>query len=121
MLRGLDTEAPDRRVTVTSLALVTLGLGLLALVTPLTPAESPATRVGGLLALAACIEALHALRRSTGAARRRATIGAVISMTIALFLINAPFVAGAAPPRCRVVWIGRYSLRDRHHPQLKPP
>ncbi len=98
-------------MTVTSLALVTLGLGLLALVTPLTPAESPATRVGALLALAACIEALHALRRSTGAARRRATIGAVISMTIALFLINAPFVAAQALRLLVAGWFALDAIR----------
>ena len=56
----------------------------------------PAARVGGFVAVAAGIEMLHALRRSTAAARRQATIGAVISMAIALFLINAPFVASQA-------------------------
>ncbi|MGH9145732.1 MAG: DUF308 domain-containing protein, partial [Vicinamibacterales bacterium] len=111
MPRQFDAKAHDRRVTVTSLALVTLGLGLLALVTPLTPAESPATRVGALLALAACIEALHALRRSTGAARRQATIGAVISMTIALFLINAPFVAAQALRLLVAGWFALDAIR----------
>src|SRR5262245_64982593 len=67
----------DRRFTVTGLAVVTLVLGVLALATPLGRAEFPAARVGGWLYLAACIEMLHALRRSTLAARRRAAIGAV--------------------------------------------
>jgi len=91
------TAAPEsrRRATITVLAAVTLGLAALALATPFSPAEYPASRVGGLLAIAAVIEVLHALRRSTAAARRQATVGAVISMAIALFLINAPYVASA--------------------------
>ena len=36
------------------------------------------------------------MRLSNAAARRRATIGGAISMTIAIFLINAPFVAAQA-------------------------
>jgi len=88
--------APDRKPVVTSLGVVAFALGALALVTPLTRAEFPAARVGGLLALAAGVEVLHALRRSTAPARREATIGAVISMAMAVFLINAPFVAARA-------------------------
>ncbi len=83
-------------VRLTGLSLVTLGLGLLAILTPFTRSEFPASRVGWLLAIAAGIEMLHALRRSTAAARRQATVGAIISMAIALFLINAPFVASQA-------------------------
>lgn len=96
MPRRRDAKVSDQRSTVTILAVVTMGLGLLALATPLSRAEFPAARVGVLLALAAAIEVLHALRRSTHAARRKGTIGAVISMAIALFLINAPFVASQA-------------------------
>ena len=84
------------RRPVSGLAAVTLGLGLLALATPFTRAESPPSRVGWLLALAAAVEVLHAVRRSTPAARRQGTGGAVISLMIALFLINAPYVAAQA-------------------------
>jgi uncharacterized membrane protein HdeD (DUF308 family) len=84
----------SRRIT--SLSVIPLGLALLALLAPVSRAEFPAARVGGLLAGAAAIELLHALRRSDTAARRRATIGGLISMGIALFLINAPFVASQA-------------------------
>ena len=84
------------RAQITGLSAVTAALGLLALMAPFSRAESPASRVGWLLALAAGIEALHALRRSTSAARRQATVGAIISLMIALFLINAPLVAGQA-------------------------
>ena len=40
---------------------MTLGLGLLTLATRFSSAESPASRVGWLLALAAGVELLHAL------------------------------------------------------------
>ncbi len=92
----LDARASDRRVTVTGLAATVLALGLLAVMTPLSRAEHPESRVGWLLGLAAGVEVLHALRRSTPAARRGATVGAVISMVIAFFLINAPYVASQA-------------------------
>ncbi len=84
------------RGRVTSLAVATFGLALLALATPLSRTEHPTSRVGWLLACAAVIEALHALRRSSAEARREATIGALISAPIALFLINAPFFASRA-------------------------
>ena len=76
-----------------ALTIVTLVLGLLALVAPLGGAEHPAARVGALLFVAGAIEALHSLRRSTAASRRNATISAIISIAMALFLISAPFVA----------------------------
>ena len=85
---------PQRRVTV--LAVLTVTLGLLALATPLGGAEYPASRIGVLLAMAAAVEVLHSLRRSTSAARRKGATSAVISMAIALFLINAPFLASQA-------------------------
>ena len=88
-----DGQSPRERITISSLAVVTLGLGLLALITPFGGTQNPTPRIGGLLALTAGIEVLHALRRPTAAARRRATIGGMISMAIALFLINAPFLA----------------------------
>ena len=93
--------APLRRFlqkgsSVVTLTSVTLLLALLALVSPLGAAESPAPRVGFLLAFAASLEVLHGIRRPTAAARRKASIGALISMVIALLLINAPYLAGAA-------------------------
>ena len=92
----MASAAESRGTGLTGLAAATLGLALLALATPLSGTETPIVRVGWLLAVAAGIEGLHALRRSTAAARRHATVGAVISMAIALFLINAPFVAAKA-------------------------
>jgi uncharacterized membrane protein HdeD (DUF308 family) len=92
------------RSKVTILAVVTLVLALLALTTPLTRVEYPSSRVGWLLALAAVIEALHALRRSSATARRHATVGALISVTIALFLINAPFFASRALQAIVIGW-----------------
>ena len=91
---------------ITGLAIVTSLLGMMALAAPLGGAEYPAARVGALLAIAATIEVLHSLRRSTMTARRSGSVSALISMAIALFLINAPFVAAQA---LRVVvggWFG---------------
>ena len=92
----MNAAVHDRRRRVTILAAVTLGLGLLALLAPVGGSESPASRVGALLGIAATIEALHSARRSTAAARRKGTASALISMAMALFLINAPFVAAQA-------------------------
>jgi len=82
--------------TVVALTGVTCLLGVLALASPLGAAESPAPRVGFLLALASAFEVLHGTRRSSAAARRKASLSAVISMVIAVLLITAPFIAGAA-------------------------
>src|SRR5262249_15502272 len=87
-------QGRDPRIT--TLAVVTLGLAALALLAPFGHSEYPVSNVGWLLGIAAAIEGLHSLRRSTAASRRQATSGAVISMMIALFLINAPFVAAQA-------------------------
>jgi len=98
-----------------SLALFVLALGLLALLTPLRGAESPPSAVGWLLAIAAAVEMLHALRRATPAARRRAAGSAIISLLIAIFLINAPFVATQALRILVAGWFGldaiRYAIR----------
>lgn len=104
----MTTASPTgQRSRVTGLAFVTLGLGLLALATPLGGAEHPASRVGALLAIAAGVEVVHSLRRSTVAARRKGTTSAVISMAIALFLINAPLLAAQA---LRLVIAGWFSV-----------
>ena len=72
----------------------------------------PEARVGWLVAVAAAIEMLHAMRLSNATARRRATSGAVISMAIALFLINAPFVASQALRLAIAGWFGLDALRS---------
>src|SRR5262245_28701689 len=105
----MSDPVPERRVTV--LAVVTLALAALALLTPFGAEEGPASTVGWLLAGAAAIEALHGLRRSTVAARRQATIGAVISMLIALFLINASYVAPRALRILVAGWFGLDAIR----------
>ena len=74
----------------------TVLLGVFVLLSPLGAATSPAPRAGFLLALAAAFEVLHGLRRTTASARRKASMSALISMVIAVLLINAPFIAGAA-------------------------
>jgi uncharacterized membrane protein HdeD (DUF308 family) len=102
---------PRRQATLSTLGLATVGLALLALLTPFSESEFPASRVGMLIAFAAGIEMLHALRRSTTEARRQATIGAVISMAIALLLINAPFVAAEALKYGIAGWFGLDAVR----------
>jgi hypothetical protein len=102
------TVAPEHRQNrITTLAALTAGLALLALFAPLGRAEYPVARVGLLLGVAAAIELIHGLRRSTAAARRQATSGAVISMAIALLLFNAPYVAAAA---MRVLVAGWFAI-----------
>ena len=105
------SAVPRPRRRITSLAAVTLALGVLALAAPLGESEYPAARIGALLALAAIIEALHSLRRSTAAARRQATVSAIISMAIALFLINAPLLAGQALRLVIAGWFGFDAVR----------
>jgi hypothetical protein len=112
MRRFFDTTAAGRRPVVTGLTVVTGALGLLALAAPFGPAEFPTSRVGFLLGLAAGIEVLHAQRRSTSAARRRATAGAIISMAIALFLINAPYVAAQGMRLLIAGWFAIDAVRN---------
>ena len=107
-----QASGSDRRARLTGLAALALSLALLALATPLTGASSPASRVGWLLAVAAGVEALHALRRATAAARRQATVGALISLAIALFLINAPLVASEALRYVVAAWFAIDAVRD---------
>jgi uncharacterized membrane protein HdeD (DUF308 family)/3',5'-cyclic AMP phosphodiesterase CpdA len=95
-----------------ALAIVTFVLGLLALAAPIGRSAFPTSRVGWLLAFAAAIEMLHAMRRSEVAARRRAALGALISMAIALFLINAPFVASQALRLLIAGWFGIDGVRN---------
>ena len=109
---SLPGQVTSDRRAVTSLAIVTLGLGLIALVTPFSGAEFPASRIGWCLALAAGVEMLHAMRRSTAEARRQATIGAVVSMAIAFFLINAPLVAAEALRLAVACWFALDAVRQ---------
>jgi hypothetical protein len=71
-------------------------LAVMALASPFSPSETPAPRLGALLALTASFEVFHGMRRSTAEARRRASFGALVSFGAGLLLINAPFLAGAA-------------------------
>ena len=93
MIRDSAFQLLRRGPGVVALTSATALLAVLALLTPFGESQSPATRVGFLLAIAAALEVLHGIRRSTAAARREASTGAVISMVIAVLLINAPFLA----------------------------
>ena len=106
----MPAVVPDRHIG--ALTIVTLVLALVALLVPFGASEYPASIVGWLLLLAAGIQVLHGRRRSTVASRRQASIGALITLMIALFLINAPYVT----PRALVVliagWFGLDVIRN---------
>ena len=93
MTRDSAFQFLRRGPAVVALTSATALLAVLALLTPFGESQSPATRVGFLLAIAAALEVLHGIRRSTAASRREASTGAVISIVIAVLLINAPFLA----------------------------
>ena len=101
------------------LAAITAGLALLALITPLVGAESPAARVGWLLVCAAAIEMLHGLRRATVQARRQAAASALISLLIAFPLINASLVTLPALRLLVALFFGmdvvRYGIQSVRH------
>jgi uncharacterized membrane protein HdeD (DUF308 family) len=77
-------------------ALVAIACGIGALIAPTGAAEQPLLRVGALLSVAGGIETIHALRRSSLAAVRRAVTSGIITLLMALLVINAPFIAGTA-------------------------
>ena len=97
--------------SLSAIAVVAAGLALLALLAPFSGAEFPSARVGGLLAVAALVEAVHGLRRSAAAGRRQASVSAAISMALALLLINAPFVAAGALRIVLAGWFGGDAIR----------
>ena len=69
--------------------------GLLCLAAPLGDSETPLTRVGVLLGLAGILELLHSVRRADPADLRRGVGSASWTLVMALFVISAPFIAGA--------------------------
>jgi uncharacterized membrane protein HdeD (DUF308 family) len=77
-------------------ALVAIACGVTALIAPLGAAEQPLLRVGALLAVAAGIETIHGLRRSGVTAVRRAVTSGLITLLMAVLVINSPFIAGTA-------------------------
>jgi len=89
-------SSPHQAARLRSFSLPVAGIGVLALTAPLRAAEQPLLRVGVLLAAAGALEILHAVRLADAAALRRAVRGGVITMAMALVVINAPFLVGAA-------------------------
>jgi len=86
----------SRSFTLEWLALVAIACGVTALIAPMGAAEQPLLRVGAILALAGGIETIHGLRRSSFTAVRRTVTSGVITLLMALLVINAPFIAGTA-------------------------
>ena len=85
-----------RQVRLEWFSLVAVVCGLASLIAPRGAAEHPLLRVGALLALAGGVETLHGLRRSTFPAVRRAVTSGLITLLMALLVVNAPFIAGTA-------------------------
>jgi len=89
-------ESRPRPRRIQALPLVVAVVGVLAALAPLGAAEQPLLRVGALLALAGVLEILHGVRRADLSAVRRAISSGVITLLMALLVINAPFIAGTA-------------------------
>jgi uncharacterized membrane protein HdeD (DUF308 family) len=100
----MNVNISNRKISITGFALLTLGLALMALLSPFSRAESVAARAGWLLAMAAIIEILHAVRQHSTTSEHEATRGAWISMAIAVALINAPYVASRALLIAMAAW-----------------
>ena len=93
------------------LGVVALGLGALALLTPLSRIEVQG-RVGLLLVLAAMLELAHGFRRSTEAGRRAAWLGGAITLAMGVLLINAPYFASTAIVLFLAGWFGLDGIRQ---------
>ena len=93
------------------LGVVALGLGALALLTPLSRIEVQG-RVGLLLVLAAVLELAHGFRRSTEAGRRAAWLGGAITLAMGVLLINAPYFASTAIVLFLAGWFGLDGVRQ---------
>jgi uncharacterized membrane protein HdeD (DUF308 family) len=89
-------RANGQRPAFAALPVLVAVLALLVLTAPLGAAEQPLLRVGALLVVAGCLELLHAVRRANGLAVRRGFTSGGLTLLMAFFVINAPFLAGAA-------------------------
>jgi len=85
-----------RQVRLEWFSLVAVLCGVASLIAPRGAAEHPLLRVGALLALAGGVETLHGLRRSSFSAVRRAVTSGLITLLMALLVMNAAFIAGTA-------------------------
>ena len=96
MTLGPQDQEKKRLPSLTALPVVVAIAGLLVLLTPLADAESPHLRVGLLMFVAGVLALLHAVRRAEAPELRRGVTSALLTLVMALFLINAPFLAAAA-------------------------
>lgn len=94
---NLPTLPLSRREQIQRSALASLVaiFGLLALLSPLLRTE-PQGRVGALLLFTAAIEIIHSFRRATAKGQRQAWFDGLLSLMMALLLINAPLLASSA-------------------------
>jgi len=92
----------------TTLGVLVLLLGVLALAVPLWPELAPERRLGLLLGATGLAEMFHGFRRSDSIGRRAAWFGGAITLAMALLLWNAPALAG----RTVVVLVAGWFLLD---------
>ena len=85
-----------RSPTFAALPVIVALSGLLVLIAPLRDAEQPLLRVGVLLVVGGMLENLHSVRRASSADVRRGLVSGALTLVMAFFVINAPFLAGAA-------------------------
>src|SRR6478672_11736322 len=95
-LPTLTPPPRGERPRVGALPVAMAALGLMALLAPLGAAEQPLQRVGVLLAIVGALEIQHGVRRVNAAAMRQAVRSGVITVAMALLVINAPYLAGTA-------------------------
>jgi uncharacterized membrane protein HdeD (DUF308 family) len=89
-------QTGERPPAFAALPLVVAAGALLALLAPFGAAEEPLLRVGVLLAVAGALEILHSVRRAESTDLRRGVVSGATTVLMALFIISAPFLAGAA-------------------------
>ncbi|HKQ49823.1 MAG TPA: metallophosphoesterase [Phycisphaerae bacterium] len=87
---------PDSRRQQRLAGAVVLGVGVLALFVPLWPELAPERRLGLTLLAISGIELFHGFRRADAAEQRSAWFGGLISLALAILLMNAPMLVGGA-------------------------
>ena len=86
----------NRSPSVAALPIIVALSGLLVLIAPLRDAEQPLLRVGAMLVVGGVLEILHSVRRANSADVRRGLVSGALTLVMAFFVINAPYLAGAA-------------------------
>jgi uncharacterized membrane protein HdeD (DUF308 family) len=96
VIRRLLIRSDGKSPALAALPVLVAVLSVLALVAPLGAAEHPLLRVGALLALVGILELLHTARRADAADLRRGLASGVLTLLMAILIINAPYLAETA-------------------------